>query len=500
MSKELNLQNPLEVFLQKKRQEFDLYDIIRFIENNKIEALNLHYVGGDGRLKSLNFPIFSTKQLETVLSCGERIDGSSLFSHVETGSSDLYVVPKYRTAFVNPFTETPTLGILCQYFDRNGYPIQSTPDNILAKASKTLKEQTGYTLEAMGELEYYIISEKEELFPAKDQRGYHESSPFTKWENIRTDSIKYLTQMGCHLKYGHSEVGNFFDETHNFEQNELEFLPIDLEEAAEELILGKWVLRQVSYLYGVSLSLAPKITVGKAGSGMHIHLRLMKDNKSVMNNGNELSDIAKRAIGGILKLTPSLTAFGNTVPTSYLRLVPHQEAPTNICWGYSNRSALIRVPLGWTNNAPKMAEIANPNFKNDLVIDFEEKRTFEFRCSDGSADIYLLLAGLAVAVTYGLTNENSLEYANNNFIDVNIFKPENKSITEKLLKLPLSCSESADELMKHKDFYLKHKIFDESILIGLYNLLKSYDDNGLSERLYQKPEEIRKLVDKYLHC
>jgi glutamine synthetase len=500
MAKDIFLMNPLEQFLKKPKRDFSKEDIIRFINYKDIQLINFHYVGGDGRIKTLNFPLQSKKQLDNILSYGERVDGSSLFKHVETGSSDLYVVPKFRTAFINPFTEIPTLGLLCQYFDKDGTPMAGTPDNILAKADKMLKEKTGFTLEAMGELEYYVVSEKEDLFHAKDQRGYHESSPFTKWENIRSEAIFYLNQMGCHLKYGHSEVGNFSDEFYNYEQNELEFLPVSLEEAAEEVVLGKWVLRHLAYQYGVNLSFAPKITVGKAGSGLHVHMRLLKDGKPMMGAGEELSQEAIKAIGGILELSPSLTAFGNTVPTSYLRLVPHQEAPTNICWGYRNRSALVRVPLGWAGKAADMIKVANPDGGMAAKMDIEDKRTFEFRCPDGSADIYLLLAGLAVAVRKGLTSKTSLKYALDRYIDVNIFKEEHKKVQSKLEQLPVSCFESAEYLMKQKSEYLKFGVFDESIIVGAHNMLKGFDDKKLSERLYGKHEEIKKLVFEHINC
>ena len=98
-------------------------------------------------------------------------------------------------------------------------------------------------------------------------------------------------------------------------------------------------------------SFAPKITVGKAGSGMHIHMMLEKDGVNLMVENGKLSNIARKMMAGILDLSKSLTAFGNTIPTSYLRLVPHQEAPTNICWGDRNRSVLIQGStwMEWRN-------------------------------------------------------------------------------------------------------------------------------------------------------
>ena len=86
--------------------------------------------------------------------------------------------------------------------------------------------------------------------------------------------------------------------------------------------------------YGFNVTFAPKITTGKAGSGLHIHMRLTRDGQNVMLGPDKrLSDDARHLIAGLMELAPSITAFGNTNPTSYFRLVPHQEAPTNVCWG-----------------------------------------------------------------------------------------------------------------------------------------------------------------------
>ena len=274
----------------------------------------------------------------------------------------MYVIPRFKTAFVNPFTEVPTLDILCSFYNCEGKPLESAPEYILKKANKEFQEKTGYTFKALGELEYYVISEKEELYPAVDQKGYHESSPFVKWDILRIEALRLIVQSGGKIKYGHSEVGNFTDKDFAYEQHEIEFLPQDVQDAADQLVIAKWILRMLGEQYDVNISFAPKITVGKAGSGLHIHMLLEKDGKNVMVNKNKLSDTAKKIIAGLSDLAASLTAFGNTIPTSYLRLVPHQEAPTNICWGDRNRSVLIRVPLGWLG-VNDMINDANPNFK-----------------------------------------------------------------------------------------------------------------------------------------
>lgn len=489
--------NPLVKFLKKPQHDFTKADIIEYIIKNNIEMLNFRYVAGDGRLKSLNFVIQSIEHLDGLLSSGERVDGSSLFPCIGAGSSDLYVIPLFRTAFLNTLYEKPAIDILCTYFTKDGEPYSSSPDNVLRKAHKTLKEKTGMSFEAMGELEYYIISDREEHFLAQDQKGYHESEPFTKWEFFRKEAIQLIAQAGGNIKYAHSEVGNFVLEDKMYEQNEIEFLPVDVEDAANQLVIAKWIIRMLAYKYGVTVSFAPKITIGKAGSGLHIHTRLMKDGKNMMIENGKLTDIAKKAIAGYLELSPSLTAFGNINPTSFFRLVPNQEAPTNICWGDRNRSVLVRVPLGWTNDADMVAKV-NPK-ETISNKSFSYKQTVEYRGSDGSADIYLLLATLTTAARHGLEMPNALELAEKTYVDVNIFKEENKEKRAMLSQLPVSCWDAAEQLEKQMPILTRYDVFSNEIINAQIKQLKSHNDKDIRQNIKDE-KEMLKLVHRFLHC
>ena len=494
------LMNPNKMVrhLQKPAREFTKYDIIKFIGDHHIEMLNFRYVGEDGKLKTLNFVITSKDYLESILSTGERVDGSSLFSYIDAESSDLYVIPRFRTAFVNPFTEQASLDILCSFYTRDGKPLESAPEYILKKASRLFTEETGYTFRAMGELEYYIISEKNDLYPAKDQRGYHTAAPFTNWERLRLEALQIIAQCGGKVKYGHSEVGNFSSDTHMYEQHEIEFNPVEAEEAVEQLLIAKWILRMLGQKYGVTICFAPKITVGKAGSGLHIHFLAEKDGINYMADDNGLTDTAKKMIAGILDKAQSLTAFGNTIPTSYLRLVPHQEAPTMVCWGDSNRSVLVRVPLGWIAKT-NMIKDANPQERGDVPY-IPGKQTVEFRVPDGSADLYHLMAAMILAAREGLISKDALKRARDLYINVNIFKPEHKEVLDSLVALPASCFESAMYLEKNSDFYQRDGVFPEGTIKSFIEKLKAFDDQSLSERLSNNTEEVKKLVDQDLHC
>ena len=492
--------DPLVSFLDKPAKDFTKSDLIRFIEDRQIKMLNFRFPGADGRLKTLNFVITNRWHLDRILSAGERVDGSSLFPfYIEPGASDLYVIPRYRTAFLNPFSEIPALDILCSYYDKDGQPFENSPEYILCKAHKSLKETTGLSFDVMGELEYYVINEKNDLYEAFDQRGYQESFPFAKWEQLRTEAMFAIAQCGGIIKYGHSEVGNFTEDGFDYEQNEIEFLPVPLEEAADQLVIAKWILRSLAYQYGVTVTFAPKITTGKAGSGLHVHTRLMKGEENKMIENGAMTDTAKKAIAGYLQMAPSLTAFGNTIPTSYFRLVPNQEAPTTICWGDRNRSALVRVPLGWQGKN-EMIYHANPDIAREDDGNFSVRQTVEFRAPDGSADIYLLMAGLTVAARYGFEMKGALEYAEKTYVDYGALKDKNAANILELQHLPVSCSESADCLSEQRAIYEKFNVFPERIINGIISKLKAYNDGKLRETLGSNEKELMKIVNTYIHC
>ncbi len=490
--------NSLVEKLQKPSSQFTKEDIKTFIRDNAIRHVNFMYAGGDGRLKTLNFVINDADYLDEILTCGERVDGSSLFSYIEASSSDLYVIPRYSTAFMDPFATLPTLCLLCSFFNKDGDPLESSPEYTLRKACAAFREETGMEFQAMGELEYYVIADDTGAFPAVDQRGYHESAPFAKFNEFRQKCMLYIAQAGGQIKYGHSEVGNFAQDGKLYEQNEIEFLPCPAESAADQLTIAKWMIRNLGNQFGYDVTFAPKITVGKAGSGLHIHMRIMKDGKNQMLKNGVISDTAKRAIAGMMKLAPSITAFGNQNPTSYLRLVPHQEAPTNVCWGDRNRSVLVRVPLGWAGKTD-MSRQANPNEKASRY-DTRQKQTVEMRSPDASANVYLLLAGLAVACRYGFTLKDGVKIADETYVNVNIHKAENAKLLEKLATLPDSCWASADCLAKQRKVYEDKGVFSPAMIDGIIAQLKAFKDQSLRAEVTKSKTAMAKLVKTYFYC
>ena len=482
--------------LDKAPADFRKTDLINYVKQHGIRHVNFQYPAGDGRLKTLNFVINDGAYLDEILSCGERVDGSSLFPFIEASSSDLYVMPRFRTAYLDPFSELPTLNLLCSFFNKDGDPLESSPEYTTRKACQAFTKATGLQFQAMGELEYYVIAEDKGEFPAVDQKGYHESAPYTKFGEFRQKCMNFISQAGGQIKYGHSEVGNFTLDGKIYEQNEIEFLPVAAEDAAEQLLLAKWMIRNLAYRSGLNVTFAPKITVGKAGSGLHIHFRLMKDGVNQMLKDGKLSDDARRAIAGMMTLAPSLTAFGNTNPTSYFRLVPHQEAPTNVCWGDRNRSVLVRVPLGWTSGVD-MCSKANP-LESQADFDTTLKQTVEMRSPDGSADVYQLIAGLCVACRHGFEMPDALEVAERTYVNVNIHDKANESRLEQLDQLPDSCVASAACLERQRKVFEEHGVFSPAMIDGIITGLRAMNDRTLRADISHK--ELQALVTRYFHC
>ena len=376
--------------------------------------------------------------------------------------------------------------------------MQSSPDYALRKACEEFEKTTGMEFFSMGELEYYVIAEEPGLFHASDQKGYHESAPFAKFNTFRTECLYLIAQCGGQIKYGHNEVGNFTLDEKIYEQNEIEFLPIPAIQAADNLMIAKWVIRTLGAKNGYDVTFAPKITAGKAGSGLHIHFKIMKDGENMMTCDGKLSDVAKKAIAGILDNADAITAMGNKVPTSYFRLVPHQEAPTSICWGDRNRSVLVRVPLGWTGDKDMCSQV-NTNDPAERGK-APQKQTVELRSADCSADIYQLLAAMIVAARKGFEMEDSLKKAEDMYVSVNIHSDENKEKLASLKSLPDSCVASAEALKSKRAIFEEKGVFSPRLLDGIIEKLVSYDDLDLRKLVNNDHKQMMKQVKKYWHC
>jgi glutamine synthetase len=496
------LANPLEEFLNKPRKDFNRGDLVHAIEQKKIERVTFHYTALDGRLKELKIPVTSRHQAELILTEGERVDGSSLFKGIlETGISDLYVVPEYKRAFLNPFDER-SLDFICRFLDKDGNRAPFALDNVLHKAHAHFQENTGLVFYALGELEFFLFYDIDpDIFPMKKQLGYHEAAPFRKSGEILDEMIYHLSRITGVVKYSHSEVG-FIDNVQseqdeirgkNAEQLEIEFLPKPAGEMADYLVLAKWIIRNVAFKHGCVASFAPKLELGVAGNGLHFHLQLRKEGKNIMTRPEGgLSGSALRLIGGLCHYAQSLTAFGNMVASSYLRLIPHYEAPTRIFWSDLNRNALIRVPLAW-NASQNLADRINPE-SSSSSHSHENRQTVEFRSPDGSALLHLVLAGIIMAAEWAFADDESLVLADRLYVKKE--ETADEDILEDLPVLPSSCGESARILDSNRTFYEREGIFPSNLIDYIVKIL---NEESIKVHSLSGYVDMRKLMHKYLH-
>jgi glutamine synthetase len=515
------LSNPVEQIADKPRADFTRDDLLRVIEEKQIERITFHYTGLDGKYKELKLPVSDARRAERVLAEGERVDGSSLFRGVvDVSCSDLYVVPVYASAFLNPFDER-SLDFTCRFLNREGELAEFAPDSVLHKAARLLTDSTGLELNALGELEFFVLRDcPTPLYSAPRQRGYHEASPYVKSGAMLDEIVHHLSQITGAVKYAHSETGTLgrieseSPEIHGktAEQWEVEFLPRPVEECADALVLARWVIRNVAYRHNCVATFAPKIEEGVAGNGMHVHVEVAKGGHNVMRStaperakaarsgdpgSGDLSETAKRVIGGLCTHADSLTAFGNTVSAAYLRLVPNQEAPTSVCWSDSNRSAMIRVPLGWAG-LENLAASVNAG-ECGSAVPREGVQTVELRTPDGSAMTHLLLAGITMAVEWGLSFDTSLEVAAKAYVPAGTVEPK-----KGLMALPRSCVESARTLKKKREMYERQGVFAPALTDYVCRLLEEENDDGMNARLAALPaddrlRETRKIMHKDLH-
>jgi glutamine synthetase len=504
----LALASPISVLLDKPAAEFTRDDLLDFIVQRQVESLAFHYTAIDGKLKELKLPISSLARAERLLAEGERADGSSIFPGVvEPGASDVYLVPVYRSAFVNPF-DSRTLGFVCRFFDRDGNLAAFAPDNILHRTASRFQQHTGLQIRALGELEFYLVSENSSaLYPSGAQRGYHATTPFVKSGELLDEMARLLEQITGAVKYGHGEVGwigsigsdNIELAGKTAEQFEIEFLPLPIEECADALVLARWLIRSVAHRHRCLATFAPKLEEGAAGNGMHFHLELQRDGLNAMTvHDGELSPEALTVIGGLCHHAEVLTAFGNTMAASYLRLVPNQEAPTRICWSDMNRSALIRVPLAWSRAASLANQVNPPSPPLEKV----SRQTVELRTPDGSALVHLLLSAITRIADEAFDDPTSAETARKRYVTAAGLKDQRVAST--FPQLPGSCAEAASLLQRRRMLFEKEGMFPWEIIDYVLNLLRGEDDSHLARELWElgasdRDRAVRQLLHRDLH-
>jgi glutamine synthetase len=315
---------------------------------------------------------------------------------IMAGASDIMLRPRPDTAFLDPFSDEPALAVLCGHLDRDGEPLDISPDTIVRRAYARVADEMGCELLALGEIEYFLghPTDRRESY-GSDDLGYHATAPFVFGAGLRRRAMQILEDIGIGVKYGHSEVGWMQAEGWTWEQHEIELALAPLPLAANAVVITQWVLRNLAHGRGLRCSFDPVVVAGHAGSGAHFHFSPWRDGVH-LGGGESISDLGPEAqalIAGLVAEGGALMTWGNRDASSFVRLAQGKESPETITWGCYNRKALVRIPI--QARSADGATVTPP--------------TIEFRLPDGSVHPHLLLAGVAQAMVAARARGNLAE-------------------------------------------------------------------------------------------
>ncbi len=435
--------------------------VLALCREKDVKAIDLRFMDFPGLWQHFTIPVSALD--EDVFEDGLGFDGSSMRGWKAINESDMLVVPQPETAALDPFAELPTLSMICNIQDpitREDY--SRDPRNVARKAVNYLKSTgIGDTCYIGAEAEFFIFDDvrfdqqNHQAFYAVDsiegewnrgrdempnlgnklrhKEGYFPVPPADQFMDIRNDMMQTMIDSGLTVECQHHEVGTAG-------QSEIDLKYNKLVEMADEMMLFKYIVKNVATKYNKTVTFMPKPIHGDNGSGMHTHISIWKDEEPIFAGSGYagLSDIAMYAMGGILKHASSILAFSNPTTNSYKRLVPGFEAPVNLAYSQRNRSAAIRIPM--YSSSPKAKRI-------------------EFRCPDPSCNPYLSFSALLMAALDGIQNKIDPGEA----LDKDIYdlKPEE---LENVPTTPSSLEEALDALRDDHDFLLRGDVFTPDVI------------------------------------
>jgi len=461
-----------------------------FIKDQHIEMIDYKFADLWGRWHHVT--ITAREFTPQSLISGVGFDGSSVgLKSVKSG--DMTLIPDLSTAFVDPFWDVPTLSFICSAAEADTKKLFTRdPRVILQRAEEYLRAGGIADRSVWGpELEFYIfdqVSVENNIHTATYRvesseanwnscqpglghyipvhGGYHAIPPRDQLFGLRTKMVKLLEQCGVPVKYHHHEVGGPG-------QCEIETPMMGMLKSADAAMLIKYISKMVAFNAGKTVTYLPKPLFGEAGSGMHFHQQLFKQDVNVFYDAgspNLLSQTALYYIGGLLTHAPAVLALTNPTTNSYRRLVPGFEAPVNAFFSSGNRSAAIRVPKYATE---------------------PDKVRFEFRPPDAMCNPYTAMAAMLMAGIDGIKKQIDPTAAGFGPIDVDIFTlPEEKRATIK--KLPTSLGEALVALEADHDFLLAGDVFDEDMI---QNWIKTKRREEYEIQIRPHPYEIEQYYD-----
>jgi glutamine synthetase len=358
--------------------------VLRTIEERGVKFVRLWFTDVAGTLKSV---AIAPAEVEGAFAEGLGFDGSAIEGLSRSYEADMLAQPDPSTFQILPWRGeiNPTARMFCDIMTPDGQPAAADPRNVLRRALAKASD-LGFSFYIHPEIEFYLLKSSE-IGPEGpipvDKAGYFDNVPGGTAHDFRRRAVSMLEQLGISVEFSHHEGGPG--------QNEIDLRYADALTMADNIMTFRTVIKEVAIEQGVYATFMPKPFTDHPGSGMHTHMSLFEgDTNAFYDAGGQyhLSKIGRQFIAGLLRHAPEITAVTNQYVNSYKRLWGGGEAPSFVCWGHNNRSALIRVPL----------------YKPDKG----QSSRIEYRAIDSAANPYLAYALLLNAGLKGIENEYEL--------------------------------------------------------------------------------------------
>ncbi len=437
-------------------------EVMSLIKEKSIRAVDLRFTDLPGLWQ--HFTVSTRDFTEDIFDEGIGFDGSSIRGFQAIQESDMLLVPDPVSAFVDPFAAAPTLVLICDVRDPvTSEPYSRDPRYIATKAEQYLKSSGIADTAYFGpEPEFFILDDvrfsqsydhgfyfidakegfwnsgKEENpnlgYKPRYKEGYFPVPPMDSNQDIRTEMMLTMEQIGVQVEVHHHEVGTAG-------QAEIDMRFDSLKIMGDNLLKYKYVVKNVARRHNRTVTLMPKPIFQDNGSGMHVHQSLWKNNKNVFFEAGTYGDLSKTAvhyIGGVLKHAPALLAFCAPTTNSYRRLVPGYEAPINLIYSQRNRSACVRIPVYSRSEKAKRVEVRFP---------------------DPACNGYLAFSAMLMAGLDGI--QNKIKPPDPMDKDLYDLPPEDLA---KVAKTPGSLPEVLDALEADHEFLLKGDVFTKDVI------------------------------------
>ncbi len=438
-------------------------DAIQLAKDNNIQIVDLKFTDLPGTLQHFSVPLSQLDENSFVEGLG--FDGSSIRGFQPINESDMMLVPDATTAVVDSVLKVPTLSFVCDVRDPiTEGPYSRDPRYVAKKAEDHLKSTGIADISYWGpELEhfifddvryeqnehsgYYFVDSEEGIWNSgldgadpnlghrpRYKQGYFPTPPTDSLQDVRSEMVLKMIDYGIDIEVHHHEVGTAG-------QGEIDMRYRSLTRMADQVMLHKYIVKNVAHSYGKTATFMPKPLFGDNGSGMHTHQSLWKDGTPLFYDSQGyalMSQMGLYYIGGLLKHSPALLAFCAPTTNSYRRLVPGFEAPVNLAYSQRNRSACCRIPV--YTKAP-------------------EAKRVEFRSPDPSCNPYFAFAAMMMAGLDGVVNK--IDPGDPLDADLYELSPEEAA---KVQQVPGSLDAVLDALEEDHDFLMKGDVFTQDLL------------------------------------